>query len=75
MAFRYHIPSEKPTERPRQHDGSRRSWAGFRRVVKHDDRLAAFRLLDGFQLGLADAERPVGLDLLSRNGSIAIMRK
>jgi hypothetical protein len=75
MAFRYHIPSEKPTERPRQHDGSRRTWVGFRRVGKDEDRLAFFRLLDLFQLALADGERPVGLDLLSRNGSIAIMRK
>ena len=52
----------------------RRSWVGFRPVVKDEDRFAVFGLLDRFQLALEDAERPAGLDLLSRNGSIVIMR-
>jgi hypothetical protein len=34
-----------------------------------------FRLVDRFQMAIEDAERPAGLDLLSRNGSIVIMRK
>jgi hypothetical protein len=58
-----------------KHDGSRRSWMGFRTVVKDEDRFAVFRLLERFPLALEDAERPAGLDLLSRNGSIGIMRK
>lgn len=58
-----------------KHDGTRRSWPGFRTVVKDEDRFAVFNLLDRFQAIIENAERSAGLDLISRSGSIVIMRK
>ena len=58
-----------------KHDGWRRSWTGFRTAQKDEDRFAVFALFDRFQLAVEDTERPAGLDLLSRNGSIVILRK
>ena len=43
--------------------------------MKDEDRFAVFGLIDRFQTAFENAERPAGLDLLSRNGRIAIMRK
>lgn len=58
-----------------KHDGTRRSWPGFRTVVKDEDRFAVFNLLDRFQAITENTERAAGLDLFSRSGSITILRK
>lgn len=58
-----------------KHDGTRRSWPGFRTVVKDEDRFAVFNLLDRFPAIIENAERAAGLDLISRSGSVVIMRK
>jgi hypothetical protein len=58
-----------------KHDQVRRDWSGFRTVVEGEERFAVFRLIDRFAAILGDGERTHGLDLLTRNGHIVVLRK
>lgn len=56
-------------------DGLRRSWPGFRTVVKNEERFAFHIVMERFQQIIGGTERSAGLDLFSRSGSIVILRK
>lgn len=58
-----------------KHDHVRRDWSGFRTVIEGEDRFAVFQLFDRFAAILGDTERSAGLDLLTRNGRIVVLRK
>ena len=60
---------------PDKHDNVRRDWSGFRKVVAVEDRMAVFDLLDRFAAILNDTARANGLDLISRNGFLVVVRK
>ena len=60
---------------PDKHDKVRRNWSGFRKVVAGEDRMAVFNLFDRFEAILNDKARTNGLDLISRNGSLVVVRK
>jgi len=60
---------------PDKHDKVRRNWSGFRKVVAGEDRMAVFNLFDRFAAILNDTARTNGLDLISRNGSLVLVRK
>jgi hypothetical protein len=52
----------------------RRNWSGFRKVISNEDQLAVFKLIDRFSAMMQGAPRSSGLDLMSRNGRIHILR-
>ena len=60
---------------PDKHDKVRRNWSGFRKVVAGEDRMAVFNLFDRFEAILNDKARTNGLDLISRNGTLVVVRK
>lgn len=58
-----------------KHDRVRRDWSGFRKVVVDEDRLAVFGLIERFAEITKNHERASGLDLLTRSGIVAVLRK
>ena len=58
-----------------KHDQVRRDWSGFRTVIEGEERFAVFQLFDRFAAILSDGERKTGLDLLTRNGRIVVLRQ
>jgi hypothetical protein len=55
-------------------DGQRRGWRGFERKSPTADRDSFFERFDRIPSALAGEERSEGLDLISRGGTIQIMR-
>jgi len=53
----------------------RRNWSGFRTVVEGKDRFAIHQLIHRFDAILEARERSSGLDLLTRNGRVVVLRK
>lgn len=58
-----------------KHDQVRRDWSGFRTVVADEDRFAVFQLIDRFSAIMDNNGRTGGLDLLTRSGTVAVLRK
>lgn len=56
------------------HDWTRRSWNGFRTVQKDEGTMATFRVMDRLEQIFQNAERPPGLDLVSRGGTVMVVR-
>lgn len=56
-------------------DHIRRDWPGFRTHVDGEGPLAVFNLLDRFSAAMEAQKRSAGLDLVSRSGRIAVLRK
>ena len=58
-----------------EHDGTRRTWPGFRTVVKDEERFAVFAVLGRMRQIIENTDRPAGLDVFSRSGNIEVLRK
>jgi RNA polymerase sigma-70 factor (ECF subfamily) len=61
-------------EGPDKLDQVRRTWQGFRAVGENEGPLAVFDLQGRFQSIIKNQERPTGLDILSRSGSITVLK-